>query len=295
MGNGGTSSDDLDYLAALVRTTDRPRYYAALFAPAALRPDLLALYGFAAEIARIPDQVSEGGLGEIRLRWWADSLAEAAVLEDQGNAPAVRGLSRAIRRYSLPLAPFEALAEARALDFHSDPPPTLADLEGRLGETESALFQMAALMAGAASRDTSDAAGHAGVAYGLAHRLANFAGDRAKGRTILPAELLSDEGLSAADVFLPAAPPSLEKVIAELGHIGRGHLHLAQDAIAKLPSSIRQVFLPLAVVRPLLTRIDALGSRIMHEPVVLSDLGMLTAIGLTRTFGSWRDRKQLSR
>ena len=70
----GSAQDDIAYLTALVRKTDRVRYYSTLFARQEIRSDLLALYGFAAEIARIPDQVTEPSLGEIRLRWWRDAL-----------------------------------------------------------------------------------------------------------------------------------------------------------------------------------------------------------------------------
>ena len=48
-----------------------------------------------------------------------------------------------------------------------------------LGETQSALFQLAAIdLPARAAPETADAAGHAGVAYGLARRLARFAADR---------------------------------------------------------------------------------------------------------------------
>ena len=39
-------------------------------------PALLALYGFHAELQAIPFAVSEPPLGEIRLQWWRDALAE---------------------------------------------------------------------------------------------------------------------------------------------------------------------------------------------------------------------------
>ena len=117
------ATDDIAYLTALVRAHDRPRYYATLFAPAALRADLFALYGFAAEIARVPDQVSEPGLGEIRLRWW-QRCARRGGGRRRRRATLRRSarVAATIARHRLPLAPFEALIEARAADLYSDPP-----------------------------------------------------------------------------------------------------------------------------------------------------------------------------
>jgi phytoene synthase len=84
------SEADLAYLTDLVRTHDRPRYFSVLFAPRILQPDLFALYAFAVEIARIPDQVKDATLGEIRLQWWHDSLEAAVAGQGAGNPPCER-------------------------------------------------------------------------------------------------------------------------------------------------------------------------------------------------------------
>src|SRR5688500_5120994 len=99
----GPQPDDVAYLAGLVRQADRPRYYSTLFAPVGIRGDLFALYGFAAEIERIPDQVSDPTIGEIRLRWWRDALAGGSEFSGKGQSPALRAISAAIARHALPL------------------------------------------------------------------------------------------------------------------------------------------------------------------------------------------------
>ena len=64
------------YCAELVRQQDSDRYLTALFAAAALRADLFALYAFNVEVARGREAVSEPMLGHIRLQWWRDAIAE---------------------------------------------------------------------------------------------------------------------------------------------------------------------------------------------------------------------------
>ena len=280
-----TTVEDIAYLTELVREYDRPRYYATLFAPAALRADLFAIYGFAAEIARIPDQVSEPQLGEIRLMWWQEALATAAYAAEVGASPAVRALSGVISRRAFPLAPFEALIESRRADFYSDPPATLTDLEGQMGETESVLFQIAAITCGAGS-DTAGAAGHAGVAYGIARRLSILASDRMRGRTILPADLLAKDAISASDAFAPSDELGLHRTVAALAAVARRHLGEARQRIAAIPASARPVFLPLAVVGPLLRKIERVGPAIVERDVGLSNLERLTRIGLARLRGN---------
>ena len=275
-------ASDIAYLANLVRETDRPRYYATLFAPEALRRDLFALYGFAAEIERVPDQVTDPTLGEMRLRWWQDALSEAIGPAGQADSPALRAASATIARHSLPLQAFVGLIEARAADLYSDSPATLADVEGRLGETQSALFQLAAITAGAPAADTAEAAGHAGIAYGLARRLSAFAADRARGRTMLPADLLAMEAVQSADVFAPKPPEGVAKTVLGMVSFARHHLRLATASLAGAPPQAKPVFLPLAVVGPLLDRIERAGTDILAQPAGLHDLVMLCRIGLAR-------------
>jgi phytoene synthase len=272
-------------LAKLVRDTDRPRYYSALFAPEALRRDLLALYGFAAEIERIPDQVSEPTLGEMRLRWWHDALEEAVSRGGQGDNPAVRAAAATIAGRSLPLAPLASLIEARTADLYADAPATLGDVEGRLGETQSALFQLASIAAGAPAADTAEPAGHAGIAYGLARRLSAFAAERARGRTILPVDLLAMEDVKPADIFVPEPPPGVGKTVLAMAGFARHHLRLARAALARVPRAAMPAFLPLAVVDPLLQRVERLGPEILVRPAGLSDLAMLWQIGSARFRG----------
>ena len=271
-----TSADDTAYVTALTRAHDLPRYYAALFAPPMIRNDLLAIYGIAAEIARVPDQVREPTLGEIRLKWWSDALAEAIGSGGGGETPALRAASGAINRLALPIAPFIALIEARSADLYADPPATLTDLEGRMGEMESVLFQMTAIVLGAAGSESADAAGHAGVAYGIARRVATLAADRARGRTILPALVLEPEAESS---------PTTVKAVSSMIGFAHDHLRRARAAISRVPPAARPAFLPLAIVAPLLRRIERMEADILLRPAVLSDLETLSRISWARLSG----------
>jgi phytoene synthase len=289
---GDTHPDDIAYLSALVRTNDRPRYYATLFAPAALRPDLFALYGFAAEIARIPDQVIEPTLGQIRLQWWRDGLHAVTAHEAQGETPALRGVTDVIARHSLPVEPLLSLIDARSADLYSDPPPTTADLEDFIGRTQSPLFLLGAAVTGASMPDVATAAQHAGVAYGLARRMAALAADRAGGRTVLTHDLLGKEGLQASDVFASKPHPGLRKVVIALSDLAREHLRAAREHLPELPRKVWPVFLPLVVVEPLLARIDRLGTEILDRSVDLPDLEALLRIAWARLWGCARGTRR---
>jgi phytoene synthase len=277
-------ASDIEYLSALVRASDRPRYFAALFAPAGCRGEILALYGLAAEIARIPDQVSDATLGQMRLQFWRDGL-KAGAAAGQGETPALRAVAAALRRHGSAPDALTPLIDARSADLYADAPPTLADLEELIAKMQAPLFRLAAEITGAAGPEIATAARHAGIAYGLARRLADFPIERARGRTILPLQLLELEGMSEAEVFAAERADGIYKVIASLGDLARHHLRAAREHLAGAQSGARTAFLPLAVVEPLLDRIDQLDADILARPVRLSDLEMLTRIGWARLSG----------
>ena len=55
---------------------DNDRFLTALFAAAAEREALFALYAFNIEIAKTRETVSEPLIGQMRLQWWRDAIDE---------------------------------------------------------------------------------------------------------------------------------------------------------------------------------------------------------------------------
>ena len=270
--------DDLAYLTALVRQTDRARYYSALFAQPDIRGQLFALYGFAAEIERIPEQVSEPTLGEIRMRWWRDALTGGSEFSATGDSPALRAIGSMIAAHPSSRDALVALVDARNADLYSDAPAGMAEVESYFDVAQGNVFRIAAAICGG-DAPLDRAAPHAGVAYGLARRLAATPADRARRRTIFPADLLAVEKLAAADVFVAEPPPQLSGVAAALGQLAMHHLRIAGDLTERLPRSVVPAFLPLATVEPLLAEAVRLGPDLLRRPTSLSDLTLLTRIG----------------
>src|SRR5471032_2107824 len=66
--------DAFTHCEQLVRTGDKDRFLATLFAPEKYRRALFALYAFNLEVARVREIAREPMPGEVRLQWWADVL-----------------------------------------------------------------------------------------------------------------------------------------------------------------------------------------------------------------------------
>src|ERR1700732_3299851 len=104
--------DQSAYCEALVRAADKDRFLAALFAPAAPRGALHALYAFNIEIARVRESIHEPLAGEIRLQWGTAALAGKAAGAAQAN-PVAAALLAAVVRYGLPIELLTGLVAAR--------------------------------------------------------------------------------------------------------------------------------------------------------------------------------------
>jgi 15-cis-phytoene synthase len=244
--------DAVSYCAELVRSADRDRFIATLFAPAPSRDALYALYAFNVELAHVRDRAREAAAGEIRLQWWREVVQG----ERRGEAmasPVAASLLNTIESHRLPVDVLSALVEARRFDLYDEPMLTIADLENYAERTESVLFELAARVLGI---DAAAAARPAGIAYAVAALLMTLPRQAARGQFYLPVELLDRHGANATDLFAGCSSPALNKAAVELRNLARSHLAAAANSLRGVPAQALPAFLPLAPVHRSLDYLD---------------------------------------
>jgi len=102
---------DLD---AEVRRVDPDRWLASRFiADPGARADVLALYAFDYELARVGHVTSSDLAAEIRLAWWREALESIRSGAGPPAHPVAQALARVVIARALPLAPFETMISAR--------------------------------------------------------------------------------------------------------------------------------------------------------------------------------------
>lgn len=209
---------------ALLQTSDPDRRMAALFAPPQIRGGLFSLYAFYHEIARVPEAVSDAMIGEMRLAW-----AREAVADLFADPPKVRrhDIYEALSELrAAPGAPdretLETLVEARAADLGEGPFPTRDDRRDYVDRTAVTLMRAAARLC----KPDLDLGGEAGTAIHAAGRLWGFTGLlRAfpalcqAGRPPFAADELAGAPLNEVDLHQGAKPAeakaALKGLIAE--------------------------------------------------------------------------------
>ncbi len=244
--------DAFAYCAELVRAGDRDRYLAALFAPAERRDALFALYAFNVEIGRVREVAREPLPGEMRLQWWSEVLGGDRSGEAAAN-PIAAALLSVIERHGLPTSELHDLIEARRFDLYEQPMTALADLEAYAKRTSSVVIALAAHILGV---DAQSPAGPAGMAYGLTGLIRAFPLHAGRRQLYVPTELLERHGVRPDEIFSGRSSVGLNAALAELRNLARRHLAAVAAPLTALPRTADPAFLPAALVRPWLDRLD---------------------------------------
>jgi phytoene synthase len=129
---------DLD---ALVRRVDPDRWLASRFiADTKARADVIALYAFNYELARVAGGVSNALMGEIRLTWWREAMEEIAAGQVARKHPTVEAVAAA----GYPLGALAEMAEARMADLEAAPFESEAQVLSYIDATAGAVMMLAA-------------------------------------------------------------------------------------------------------------------------------------------------------
>ena len=281
------SSRDEAYAACLaaLRETDFDRYLACLLVPEDKRGPLSALYAFSAELARVRDLIREPLPGEVRLQYWRD-LVEGQPHGDIEANPLAAGIVHAISEHRLPRAALAVMTEARIFDLYDDPMPDRTTFEGYAGETASALIQLGTLILDPDnSKQTAEAAGHAGIAQLVAGCLLMLPIHRRRHQVYLPADILAAVGLDAQSFLDGSDRDRIAAAISAFAGSGRDHLRKARALAAKLPPATRRAFLPVALAEPVLDKAEKAGAGVLDRSLQPSQL--------SRQWRMWRASRRM--
>jgi phytoene synthase len=248
--------DGFTHCATLVRDADRDRFLASLFAPAERRDALLALYAFNIEIARVREAAHEPLPGEIRLQWWREVIDGERGGEASAN-PIAAALVAVIERHQLPAATLGDLIEAHRFDLYDEPMAQLADLENYARKTAAALLALAGQILNGGEPDLMrTAAEPAGIAQAIAGLLQALPMHVARRQLYVPVEMLARHGATSDEILARQASAGVKAALAELREVARAHLRAAHQNVMALPDAALPAFLPIALTRPSLDRLE---------------------------------------
>jgi phytoene synthase len=259
-------------LAAGLRLHDRDRYQTALFAPAARRDALFALYAFNYEVARIRESVREPMLGLIRLQWWRDALDEIYAGKPPRRHEVATPLAHAIAVHGLTKAHFGALLDARALDMEEMPPESLAALEDYAAGTSGNLLLLALEVLGVREASAAETVRDIGIAYALAGLLAAAPFHAQRRRVYLPAALTARHGVDLEhSLFALRSSPELAAAARDIADRARGYLDVARQHRDVVPRPAMPALLHGLLAERRLRRLAAADHNLFHPCMAAED------------------------
>lgn len=235
--------EDID---ALVRRIDEDRWLASRFAPHDARRRLIALYALSHEIAHAAETVRTPAIGDIRLAWWREALAEIDAGKPARDHPVLQHYALAFQQARLPLLRIEALIAARARDLEPAPFTSSAEREAYIDATAGNVMRLAVIACGAIPDAHEELIRAAALAWGSAGLLRAEPAWRARGRRVLAEdgealEALFSHSRAASDALRAMARVPSE-IFPALGYaaLAPAYLKALQHGRRGVPLLLRQ-------------------------------------------------------
>jgi phytoene synthase len=192
-------------------------YLATLLLPAAKRPFVHALYGFARYADEIVDDLNSKLTDEekaLELETWGNQ-----VLRDIENGTSSDHIGRAlvdtVKRFDIPIAHFEAFLHSMTMDLTVSEYETFEDLmEYVYGSASVIGLQMVPIL-GSTSSDALVAAEKLGTAFQLANFIRDVGEDLDRGRIYLPISELKAHGVTHEMLNERELTPQIKSALQE--------------------------------------------------------------------------------
>ncbi|MGH9046968.1 MAG: squalene synthase HpnC [Acidimicrobiales bacterium] len=203
--------------------------------PRAVRPHLLAVYGFARLVDDIGDEYDGDRLGELD---WAEHELERAAA-GTAEHPVFRALTPTIAGCDLSLQPLRDLIEANRQDQVVTRYETFAELTGYCMLSAAPVGRLVLAILGRATAERVERSDRVCIGLQLVEHLQDVAEDWAMGRLYLPLADLAAAGCPGDDPLAPGHRGSLRRTIAH--EVDRARWLLADGAplAASLPMRAR--------------------------------------------------------
>jgi phytoene synthase len=253
----------LSYCAEQVRGFDHDRFLTAIFAPAAVREHLFALYAFNIELAKVREVVTEPLIGQMRLQWWRDTLDRLYADETVAHEVA-RPLQAAIKAGGVARSAFDPLIDAREFDLEKSPPADLDSLLTYAEGTGAPVLAIALRIAGGGT-DTAEIAQRAGRGWALTGLLRAVPFHARRHRLYLPSDRLAAAGVRVSRLFDLKPEPGFRDVVRAVGEQARVDLTAARKLVGTLPRAGRSPALLIELGRMYLEDLERAG----WDPLVL--------------------------
>jgi phytoene synthase len=273
------------YCAQRIGAAAADAHYASLFATAAQRRGVYALYAYAGEVEEIATECHDAGVARSKLEWWREEIAR--LYDGAPRHPVTQALEPVIAAHALAREPFLAQLAATARGIGHVRFPNFPLLDGHCRHAGAPALLLATRVLGAPDAGAHERIEQLGAALRMQENLRHLGRDARRDVLLLPTEELRRFGVAESDVLATRQTPAFAALMAFAGErTGRA----LEDALGALPplSRAAQLFVRIlvALARAELDEIRRDGYRVLEHRIVLTPLRKLWIAWRTRLRGS---------
>lgn len=268
----GESSLAQNYCMNLVRQYDKENFLCTLLLKNPERRSALAIRAFNVEIARITGTVSDDKIGQMRLKFWEDTIDKLFKndLKHVPDQPVIQELKTAIDSRKLTKRYFQRLISARLnanLRF-----VTTKQLEEYVENSVCSVLYLLLEAHGIRNVHADHAASHLGKAQGIANLLRSIPYQERRNVLPVPQEVLMQHGVSQERVLRNRKEDKgVEEVVFQLAGLAHQHLEKARKLAGSIPKAAIPVLLPGVVTERYLERLRRANFHLTDSKLLQSD------------------------
>ncbi|XP_039441352.1 NADH dehydrogenase (ubiquinone) complex I, assembly factor 6 homolog [Culex pipiens pallens] len=269
-----------NYCLNLVRQYDKENFLCTLLLKNPERRHALAIRAFNVEIARITGTVSDDKIGQLRLKFWEDTIGRLHRSDNPDHVPeqpVVQELKVAIDAAKLTKRYFQRLISSRLnanLRF-----VTTKQLEEYAEHSVSSVLYLLLEVHGVRNVHADHAASHLGKAQGIVNLLRSIPRQERRNVVPVPQELLIAHGVSQERVLRNKRDDKgVEEVVFQLAGLANQHLEKARALWGSVPKEARPVFLPAVTTGRFLERLRRVNFHLTDSSLLQSDAMLPLAI-----------------
>ena len=211
---------------------------AALLLPAGPREAVIAIRAFNVSVAQVQDQVSQGMIGQMRMKFWSDTLDSVYLNTPPAQLVAVQ-LHKSLKHHKLSKRWFQRLVSSREDQLNTKSYKSLADLEQYSENSVSPVLYLTLECLSIKSLDADHAASHIGRAQGLVTFLRAIPYNSRKQQVYVPTDLLIQHKVSQNDFLRGAVHSKVKDLIFDVAANANTHIEKVQLFISTTISAAR--------------------------------------------------------
>lgn len=261
------------YCISLVKKHDFENYLCTLFLRRKEQACAFAIRAFNIEVANIEGQVSQLTIGQMRLKFWEESINKI-FNDNPPQHPVAQEVHRVLDKSTLNKKNLQQLVSARADKLSMSSFQSIEQMEKYSERTCSPIFYLLLASCGVENVQADHAFSHIGKAQGLTNLIRSVPYYAQRRMVILPQDILAKHKVSHESIIRGECDKPNRDAIFDVACQAKTHLDKALSLVGKVPNSVFRQFLPVVPVQGYLERLRKVDFDVFHPTLQRRDTNL---------------------